>query len=55
MVGSWNNEETKALIAIWGQENFQSQLERVHRNRDVYQCVAMELEDNRYVKTWQQC
>ena len=28
MAGSWNVEETKALIAIWGQENVQSQLER---------------------------
>ena len=55
MAGSWNSEETKALIAIWGQENVQSQLERVHRNRDVCQRIAMELEDHRYVKTWQQC
>ena len=55
MVGSWNIEETKALIAIWGQENVQSQLERVYRNCDVYQHIAMELEDNGYVKTWQQC
>lgn len=55
MAGSWNVEETKALIAIWGQENVQSQLDRVHRNRDVYQRIAMELEDTGYVKTWQQC
>ena len=55
MAGSWNVEETKALIAIWGQENVQSQLDRIHRNRDVYQRIAMELEDAGYVKTWQQC
>ena len=55
MAGSWNVEETKALIAIWGQENVQSQLEKIHRNRDVYQRIAMELEDNGYVKAWQQC
>ena len=55
MAGSWNVEETKALIAIWGQENVQSQLQTVHRNRDVYQRIAMELEENGYVKTWQQC
>ena len=35
MAGSWNVEQTKALIAIWGQENVQSQLDRAHRNRDV--------------------
>ena len=55
MAGSWNVEETKALIAIWGQENVQSQLDRAHRNRDVYQRIAMELEDIGDVKTWQQC
>ena len=55
MAGSWNVEETKALIAIWGQENVQSQLQTVHRNRDVYQRIAMELEENGYVKIWQQC
>ena len=51
MAGSWNVKETKALIAIWGQENVQSPLEKIHRNRDVYQRIAMELEDNGYVKT----
>jgi len=55
MAGSWNIEETKALITIWGQENIQRQLDRVNRNRDVYQHIAMELEDERYAKTWQQC
>ena len=53
MAGSWNVEETKALIAIWGQEKVWSQLDRVHRNRDIYQCITMELEDNGHVKTWQ--
>ena len=49
MAGSWNIEETKALIAIWGQENVQSQLDRVHKNCDVYQHIAMELQDAGYV------
>ena len=55
MAGSWSVEETKALIAIWGQENVQRQLDGVHRNREVYQRIAMELEDEGYAKTWQQC
>ena len=57
MTGSWNVEETKALIAIWEQENVQSQLQMVHRNRthDVYQHITMGLEENGYVKRWQQC
>ena len=55
MAGAWSVEETKALIAIWGQEHMQSQLDRVHRNRDIYERVAMELKDSGYVKTWKQC
>ena len=55
MAGSWSVEETRALIVIWGQEHVQSQLQTVHRNRDVYQRIAVELEENGYVKTWQQC
>ena len=55
MAGSWSVEETRALIAIWGQESVQSQLERVHRNRDIYQRIAMELEESGYFKSWQQC
>jgi len=55
MAGSWSVEETKALIAVWGQESVQNQLERVHRNRDVYQRISMELEEYGYEKSWQQC
>jgi len=39
MAGRWSVEETKALIAMWGQENVQNQLERIHRNCDVYQRI----------------
>ena len=45
----WSVEETKA------QEHVQSQLDRVHRNRDIYERVTMELEDSGYIKTWKQC
>ena len=57
MAGSWNVEEIKALIAIWEQENVQSQLQMVHRNcmHDVYQHITMGLEENGNVKRWQQC
>lgn len=55
MSGSWNVEEMKVLIAILGQENVQSQLDRICSNCDVCQPIAMDLEDAGYVKTWQQC
>jgi len=55
MAISWSREETKAFIAMWGQESVQNQLERIHQNRDDYQQISMELEDYEYDKLWQQC
>jgi len=54
MAGSWSVITTKVLIALWGQESTQNQLERIHRNQDAYQRVSMELEDYGYDKSWQQ-
>ena len=51
MAGTWSVEETKALIAVWGQESVQREMDRVHRNRDIYQRVATELSDYE----WEQC
>ena len=45
MAGSWTAEETRALITIWSQESVQDELKRVHRNRDIFQRISMELED----------
>ncbi|XP_065920375.1 zinc finger and SCAN domain-containing protein 29-like [Dysidea avara] len=55
MAGSWTAEETRALIAIWSQESVQDELKRVHRNRDIFQRISMELEDCGFPRTWQQC
>ena len=51
----WTLEETKALIAVWGQANVQSQLDSVVRNRTIYQHIAKELADLGLNKTWEQC
>ena len=51
----WTLEETKALIAVWGQANVQSQLDSVVRNRTIYQRIAKELADLGLNKTWEQC
>ena len=55
MAGSWTAEETRALIAIWSQESVQDELKRVHKNRDIFQRISMELEDCGFPRTWQQC
>ena len=44
MAGTWSIEETKALIAIWGQKYVKSQLDRVIEIATyVYELIAMEL------------
>ena len=55
MAAGWNEDVTKALIGIWGQESVQSQLDSVVRNRAIYEKVAKKLEEAGYERTWQQC
>jgi len=51
----WTVEETRTLISIWGQSHVQAQLDKVARNRPIYEAIAREHEDARYDRTWQQC
>lgn len=55
MAAGWTTEETRALVSIWGQENVQSELDGVQRNRTIYERIARELKDRGFDKTWQQC
>ena len=55
MAGSWNTEETRTLISIWGEESIQSKLDKAHRNREVFERIALEMSDVGYEKSWQQC
>ena len=55
MAGSWNTEETRTLISIWGEESIQSKLDKAHRNRDVFERIARKMSDVGYEKSWQQC
>ena len=41
----WSNDETKALVAIWGDADAQNQLDRVARNKPVYKKIATQLAD----------
>lgn len=55
MAGGWTPEEAKALVAIWGAEDVQSQLDGVSRNRCVYDKIAAAMKDTGFHRTWQQC
>ena len=48
MASSWNTEETRTLIRIWGEESIQSKLDKVHQNRDVFERIAREINDVGY-------
>ena len=43
MAAGWTDQETKALIAAWGEANVQEQLDNVKHNKDIYQKHATEL------------
>ena len=51
----WCEEEIKALIKIWGEENIQSQLDVAVRNKNVYMEIAKQLSTQGYDRDWEQC
>ena len=52
----WNSaEETRALVGVWGQQNVQSELDGVTRNRTVFERIAKEMRELGFERTWQQC
>ena len=55
MAAGWSAEETRELITMWGQENVQSQLDTVARNRVIFKNIVKELGKIGYARTWQQC
>ena len=55
MAAGWSTEATRALVSVWSQENVQSELDGVSRNRTIFERISKELRDKGYEKTWQQC
>ena len=55
MSAVWTEEETRALVGVWGAEGVQSQLDGVTRNKAIFQKIASALADLGYTRTWQQC
>ena len=46
---------TGALVSVWGQANVQSELDRVVRNRTIFERVCRELKEMGIHRTRQQC
>ena len=51
----WTEEETRALVGVWGAEDVQSQLDGVARNKEIFEKIASSLANHGYHRTWQQC
>ena len=55
MAAGWSTEATRGLLSVWGEQNIQSQLDGVVRNKIVYEKVAASLQELGFEYTWKQC
>ena len=55
MAARWSAEATRALLSMWGEQNIQSQVDWVVRNKVIYEKVAENLHELGYDFTWKQC
>ena len=45
---SWSDNEVKALIAIWGEDNIQEELDGAVRNRVIFDNIATKMREKGY-------
>lgn len=55
MAVNWKDDETLALINIWGDDVVQAQLEGCKRNKSVYEKISKAMKDGGYERTAEQC
>ena len=51
----WSEEEVHALIAVWGEEEIQAQLDGATRNKKVFDKIAKQLTELGLARTGHQC
>uniref|UniRef100_A0A670ZI48 Myb/SANT-like DNA-binding domain-containing protein n=1 Tax=Pseudonaja textilis TaxID=8673 RepID=A0A670ZI48_PSETE len=49
------HRETLDFLALWGEESIQAQLNRCHRNADVYQWISERMAEKGYFRDEDQC
>ncbi|XP_063157218.1 aldehyde dehydrogenase family 16 member A1 isoform X3 [Candoia aspera] len=52
---TWSHRETLDFLALWGEEAIQAQLNRCHRNADVYQWISERMAEKGYFRDEDQC
>ena len=55
MAAGWSTDATRALIAIWGEQNIQQNLDGVTRNKTICEKIAMAMKEKGYNFDYQQC
>ncbi|XP_039606832.1 multifunctional protein ADE2 isoform X2 [Polypterus senegalus] len=51
----WSDDEVKALILIWSDENIRQQLEGATRNKEIFEQIANRLMEIGIDRDWKQC
>ena len=54
-MATWGKPETLKLIDLWADDKVQEELAGCHRNRDIYQRIAIKLQEAGYDRTLEQC
>ena len=53
---SWSDNEVRALISIWGEDNIQEELDGAVRNQVLFNNnIATKMHEKGYERDWQQC
>ena len=52
---SRSDDEVKALLAIWGEDKVQEELDGAVRNKVVFLGIAKKMQELGYDRDWQQC
>ena len=52
---SWSDNEVRALISIWGEDNIQEELDGAVRNQIIFNDIAAKMRKKGYERDWQQC
>ena len=52
---AWSDNEVKALLAVWRENNVQEELDGAVRNKAVFMNISKKLKEMGFDRDWQQC
>ena len=55
MAAGWSMDATQALIAIWGEQNIQQNLDGVTRNKTIFEKITAAMKEKEYDFNYKQC